>query len=278
MPYEIFRRVGSRQRFLAGYPLAWIEEPRSRVLQAFWVPHDWVPYLERLSPGAPPTALPDQVRHALSDASILVDLIRCQAELSTWTDVLAVARVQFATLGYVNLCRLVHGLQLESLADYFRRVASGGIKMGDSQCARRVGIHNEPMARFLHTQLVWLVSQIAGEAVIPSYAYFAGYRGGAELSRHTDREQCEFSISLLVDYQAPSHETHEVTSGSDSRSSWPLWLETAGGVVAIDQRPGDALLYRGTRLPHWRTRLHDEHRSDSVLLHYVPQSFSGPLR
>jgi hypothetical protein len=128
--------------------------------------------------------------------------------------------------------------------------------------------HNEPVARFFHRQLASAVSALAGQALQPSYVYFASYLGGAELERHTDREQCEVSLSLSIDY-AP--EPADATS-------WPLLVDTADGTVTLRQALGDAVLYRGCELPHYRRRLANGHASTSFFLHYVPLSFRGPLR
>ena len=62
-----------------------------------------------------------------------------------------------------------------------------------------------------------MVAQIAGVAVKPSYAYVSCYQGGADLPMHTDRVQCEYSITLLIDHSP------EPTG----RSPWPLFLDAS---------------------------------------------------
>ena len=112
-----------------------------------------------------------------------------------------------------------------------------------------------------------MVAAIAGEPVKPSYVYVASYQSGAELEKHTDREQCEFSISLCLDYwPEPANET-----------PWPLQLQTEEGNVSIFQGIGDGLIYRGRSLSHWRGRLPQGHMSTSIFFHYVPAEFSGSL-
>jgi hypothetical protein len=127
--------------------------------------------------------------------------------------------------------------------------------------------HNESVARFFHHQLTAAVTAIVGEPVKPSYVYTASYQGGAKLERHTDREQCEFSITFCLDY---SPEPPLATS-------WPLRLHPQSGMVTVYQAIGDALVYRGRDLPHSRETLCQGQTSTSIFFHYVPQSFSGPL-
>jgi hypothetical protein len=90
---------------------------------------------------------------------------------------------------------------------------------------------------------------------------------GAELKKHTDREQCEFSVTLCLDYSPePERET-----------PWPIRLDTPTGQVTVYQAIGDGLAYRGTQLPHYRDVLPDGQTSTSIFFHYVRADFSGSL-
>src|SRR5262245_66530252 len=93
----------------------------------------------------------------------------------------------------------------------------------------------------------------------PTYSYYRVYKRGDVLPRHTDRESCEVSVSLCLGYAASE--------------PWPLWLERLGASRAIALRPGDALLYRGIELPHWREAFAGEHAAQ-LFLHYVDRA--GP--
>jgi hypothetical protein len=111
------------------------------------------------------------------------------------------------------------------------------------------------------------MAAIVGAPVRSSYTYTACYEAGATLPRHTDREQCTYSISLCIDFEPER-------SGP---TPWPLYLDTRAGTVAIAQAVGDGLFYRGRDLPHYRKRLGPRCRSTSVFLHYVDAAFAGAL-
>ena len=87
------------------------------------------------------------------------------------------------------------------------------------------------------------------------------------LAKHTDREQCEFSLTLCLDY-APEPRC---------ATPWPLACTRNRGRSAVFQAIGDALLYRGCQLPHSRDGLPEGHTSTSIFFHYVRQDFTGSL-
>jgi hypothetical protein len=159
-----------------------------------------------------------------------------------------------------------------ALRCYYRAlIAQGYLRLGDAQDPHRYVAHNEPLARFFHRRLAARVSAIAGEPVVPSYVFFASYRQGGGVAPHRDRAQCAFTVSVLVDY----------TPELSGPSPWPLWLDADPGPgslsVAVTLGLGDGLLFRGTELSHWRDPLPESHASTSLLFHYVPAGFAGPL-
>jgi len=143
----------------------------------------------------------------------------------------------------------------------------GTIRLGDEQSSRRYVAHNEAVARFFHHQIANAVSAIVGEALKPSYVYFGSYLSGAELKKHTDRPQCAFSVTLCLDFSPEP----------DLATSWPIRLDTPEGTVKVYQALGDALVYRGTRVPHYRHVLAKGYTSTSIFFHYVPEDFPGSL-
>lgn len=163
---------------------------------------------------------------------------------------------------------MIHPFNLAALRRYYRHaIRHGEIHLGDHQSSRRYVAHNEAVARFFHYQIAGAVSAIVGEPVKPSYVYLASYLSGAELKKHTDRPQCEFSVTLCLDFSPEP----------DLATSWPIRLDTSEGTVTVYQALGDGLVYRGTNVPHYRSVLAEGHTSTSIFFHYVPADFSGTL-
>jgi hypothetical protein len=211
--------------------------------------------------------VPSHIRAVLAGAGVLIPKAADPDPVTVHSTVQKRA-VLFRERGYVPLPALIHPYHIAALRRYYRHaIRKGMIQLGDDQSRLRYAIHNEPVARFFHHQITATLSAIAGEPLKPSYVYLASYLGGAELKKHRDREQCEFSITLCLDY---SPEPHLATP-------WPIRLDTSRGQVTVYQALGDGLAYRGTQLPHYRDRLDPGQTSTSIFFHYVSASFTGPL-
>ncbi len=103
------------------------------------------------------------------------------------------------------------------------------------------------------------VELATGTKLYPTYAYGRVYKKGDSLGKHKDRSACEVSVTL--------------TLGLDGSTRWPIYLNGPKGVSEIYLNPGDALLYRGCEVEHWRESFDGEHQVQ-VFLHYVEQN--GP--
>ena len=211
--------------------------------------------------------LPGNLRTLFYRAQILI-CAESDPRRRTWSGVVQQCRAKFLQNGYAYVPGLIHPFHLAALRHYYRRqIRKGAVRLGDDQSSRRYIAHNDPVARFFHLQLATCVTTVVGKPVKPSYVYMAAYQPGARLEKHTDREQCAFSITLFVDY-----------SPEPVRASpWPLYLETPGGTVTVYQALGDGLLYRGCELPHYRRTLARGNTSTSIFFHYVAEDFSGSL-
>lgn len=79
------------------------------------------------------------------------------------------------------------------------------------------------------------VEAAAGCALLPTYAYARLYGHGNSLPRHRDRAAAEVAVTIHA--------------GSDGGVPPPLCLAPD---IAVTQAPGDAVIYLGDRVEHWR--------------------------
>jgi hypothetical protein len=249
--------------------IAWVRDPATRSLLPFWMGSRLEAVVGSLRPGEPaPPTLSDDECFRLAASGILVSEDQAGQGQCKWDEVMAKGATAFREKGYVPLRCLIHPFHVAALRRYYRcQVRRGAFRLGDRDNPLRYVAKNESVSRFFHHQLTSTVSAVAGQPVKPSYVYFASYLSGAELTKHTDRPQCEFSITLCLDFSPePACET-----------SWPIRLDTPQGTVAVYQALGDGLVYRGTSVPHYRTPLPEGRTSTSIFFHYVAEDFEGPL-
>jgi hypothetical protein len=249
--------------------VAWVRDPATGSLQPFWLGPRLEAAVSRLRTGEPvPGSLSEDEHFWLAAAGIVTPAGHTDRRVAEWAEVVRKSAQRFREKGYAPLANLIHPFNLAALRRYYRHaIRREAIRLGDEQSPRRYVAHNEGVARFFHHQIASAVSAIVGEAIKPSYVYLASYLSGAELKKHTDRQQCEFSVTLCLDF-SPEPEL---------ATSWPIRLDTPEGAVAVYQALGDGLVYRGTKVPHYRSVLAEGHTSTSVFFHYVPADFSGSL-
>jgi hypothetical protein len=249
--------------------VAWVPELATGNLLPFWLGTELEGVLRGLLPNEPvPTSLPEMARLLLAAAHILVPEDPSGQHQREQEEEYRKASIQFREKGYAPLGDLIHPFHIAALRRYYRYlIRTGAIRLGDGQSPRRYVAYNEPVARFFHQHIAAALSAIAGEPLKPSYVYLASYLSGAELKKHTDREQCEFSVTLCLDF---SPEPALATP-------WPIRMDTPTGTVTVYQALGDGLAYRGTRLPHYRDTLPAGQTSTSIFFHYVGADFAGSL-
>jgi hypothetical protein len=237
-----------REVALGAGPLVWVRQAVAEIWLPFEANAEELEVLRARS-GCAVGQLPSRLQHRLSVAARCVQLQPISESGQLWANVPALLRDPL----------------LASIQRYARQlVDEGWLQFDDGQSARYVA-YKEPLLSFLQQCLTPLITQIVGEPVKPSYCYLGAYVPGAKLEIHTDRPQCEYSLSLLLDFQG--------------HQPWPLKARAAkaADTLVFTQQPGDAVMYRGTRLPHFRDELPDGCRSTSVFLHYVGAQYTGDL-
>ncbi|MGC1453179.1 MAG: hypothetical protein WA830_24375, partial [Candidatus Sulfotelmatobacter sp.] len=248
---------------------AWVRNAASGSFLPFWLGPQLERVVRSLRLDEPaPASVPTSVRRLLAAADILLPEGGAVERRREREEMVRQMSPLFREKGYAPLTGLIHPFHVAALRRYYRcLIRTGAIQLGDGQSPRRYVAYNDPVARFFHRDMAATLSAVAGEPLKPSYVYLASYLSGAELKKHTDREQCEFSVTLCLDFSPePMVET-----------PWPIRLDTPGSTVTVYQALGDGLAYRGTRLPHYRDVLGAGRTSTSIFFHFVRADFAGSL-
>jgi hypothetical protein len=221
--------------------------------------------LRRLAPGETAPTLDAFTEAILVDAGILV---AAQSDIGADADILPTARASFATDQFAVVPDALHPYHVAALRRYLRNcIRIGAFPFGDPQVTRRYYAHNDPVLRVCQERLLPLVTHVVGVPIKRSYVYLSAYTPDSVLPPHRDRSQCQYSITLQVDYTPePALET-----------GWPIRLTLPDVEVTVYQSLGDALVFAGCQHVHFRYSLPPGHISTSVLLHYVDSAFEGSL-
>lgn len=118
----------------------------------------------------------------------------------------------------------------------------------------------DPLIEVVLQNSVEAVENATGLEVYPTYSYSRIYTKGDELTPHVDRPSCEISVTVNV-----------ATVGNP----WPIWMKTSGKEpIKVEMAPGDAVIYRGCEVTHWRDTMVDSEINVQFMLHFVDKN--GP--
>lgn len=140
--------------------------------------------------------------------------------------------------------------------------------LGDKQ-SNRYKAHNEPMSRFLHYELLPLIEKITNKKLKPTYTYLSAYVKDADLPAHTDRPDCEYTVSFVVDKPENSswniyvHRTKQPIKHKGRYDFTPPLEECE----AVDCCSGGLMMFQGTDHIHFREKLEFDYYN-ILLLHY----------
>lgn len=166
----------------------------------------------------------------------------------------------FAAQQYVVLKSFIDEPMLSVLYGYILKMVNlGRTKEGDGASPISPCLYGDTLMDTVMEFARPDLEQGLGIQLYPTYSYFRLYLNGATLPPHDDRPACEISTTITLGY--------------DAKSPWPICVNTGAGPQEIVLEPGDALLYRGLEVPHWRDAFVGQHQAQ-LFMHYVDQN--GP--
>jgi len=112
--------------------------------------------------------------------------------------------------------------------------------------------YGDPLMESLMVNKLKFMEKETGLELLPTYAFWRMYTMFADLKKHTDRPACEISVTVMI--------------GSDG-TSWPIYMDGK----EIDLKPGDAAIYLGCEVEHWREEFNGDWHAQTFL-HYVDKN------
>jgi predicted 2-oxoglutarate/Fe(II)-dependent dioxygenase YbiX len=157
---------------------------------------------------------------------------------------------QFKDQGYVYLPGFLDTDNCRELTQELNKYIERGETTKDPQCPISEAVHGTVTFDTLLQDLLPHFEQACGKRLYPTYSYARLYKPGEELKKHTDRPACEISATITLGFEG---------------DVWSIYM--AGNKV--DMQVGDAVLYRGMEVEHWREKYTEGQWQAQVFLHYV---------
>lgn len=165
----------------------------------------------------------------------------------------------FDSNGYVKVDGLIDLNTIKTVSQYFENKINRGEwvskNLDEVKDSSNYGYYADPLIEVLLVSAKDEIEKQTGLSLDPTYSYSRVYQGGEELKPHTDRPSCEISATINVAC------TGEI---------WPIWMQYEDkDPVKCMLNPGDAVIYKGCEVTHWRRKLPKGQLNVQFMLHYV---------
>ena len=163
---------------------------------------------------------------------------------------------QFQSQGFEKWEGYLPSMFSNYLRSYFTlRVENDPSLSGDPQAPNSHCVYGDPAFDMVMALSTGDIGKIVGKRLIPQYTYARIYKKGSDLKIHSDRPECQYSVTLSL--------------GGDYEKPWPIWIKDYAGKsheVPLDE--GDMVIYHGTELEHWRDKF-EGNMQYQLFMHYV---------
>ena len=170
---------------------------------------------------------------------------------------------KFEKNGYVHLEDFLDPQSANDLTGALKQLVEQQQTTKDPQCPLSEAVHGSMVFDKLLVDLLPHFEQASGKKLYPTYSYARLYYPGEELTNHTDRPSCEISATITLGFEG---------------DVWPIFMGNEDKSVKnkIKMKVGDAVIYRGCDIHHWRKKYKEGKWQAQVFLHYVDAN--GPYK
>lgn len=168
----------------------------------------------------------------------------------------------FEKHGCVLVKNLVDEQTIAVVSQYFENKIRRGEwqEMSEGDPTSKFSYYADPLIEVLLQASKDAIEDVVGKELIPTYSYSRIYQPGEKLSPHVDRPACEISVTVNV-----------ATKGGFS----PIYTQYGQNDPEKHMlSPGDAVVYMGCDVMHWRQPLIEGQLNVQFMLHYVDKN--GP--
>jgi len=169
---------------------------------------------------------------------------------------------QFQKSGYVVIRQMIDPAEAKILYQYTLDKLSVG-NADDGQVPGSPSFYQDKEVAKLQKKLAPMIEVAIQTSLIPVFCYHRVYRTGAVLRMHKDSTRAEISATMNLGQQG---------------EPWDIWLvDYDENAQNIKLYPGDALIYYGNRLHHWRGKLLDADLVSQIMFHFVSRNVKNAI-
>lgn len=158
---------------------------------------------------------------------------------------------------YVFISSFLDKENCQQYVDEFKKLIDEGQTTKDVQCPLSHALGHSVLFDSLLEQLTPHMETVTGKNLYPTYAYARWYAPGDELKIHKDRPACEISATITLGFEG---------------GQWPIYVGNKidkSDAKQINMNVGDAVVYKGEELFHWREKYIEGQWQAQVFIHYV---------
>ena len=161
--------------------------------------------------------------------------------------------------GFAIVRGLLPSNELKEVYEYTLMNKPNG-KFDDIQAPNSPAFYNDKNMVKVQELLLSKIENLTNLELFKTYCYYRTYKKGDILRMHKDRPACEISVTINLWY---------------SGGNWALWIMNYYEEPSeVFLESGDAVIYRGMDLHHWRGLNRTADDFSQVFLHYVDKN--GP--
>ena len=160
--------------------------------------------------------------------------------------------------------KYVKNMLSQDLVNFLTSFSLKNIQKGDVDAPMSSSLHSVNSEIYTHIihHLHPIMESETNLKLKPIYSYNRIYYGGSELQKHVDRDSCEISASIGLNFHY-----------ENTNYKWPLCM----GDMPIIIKPGDGVIYKGAEIEHWRPIFTQPSNCwhHQLFIHYV--DLNGPF-
>ena len=157
--------------------------------------------------------------------------------------------------GYVACVDFLDALTIKTVSKYLEyKIHRGEWKPETDVDVTAYEYYSDPLTEILLETLQPKVEQATGLSLLPTYSFCRVYVEGEELTPHIDRPSCEISVSINI-----------AKLGKNSK----IYMRSETKNDSYELNIGDAIIYKGCEVVHWRKKFEPGMLNVQIMLHYV---------